>query len=334
MNDHKQSAGGRTWYRFTLRSLILLLTIACIWLAIVFNQCRRQRRAVESIVNAGGQVTFDYQAKAKRGEDATPPGPPWLRSLIGEEMFRTPACVIIRGDGIDDAFLAVHLPGVRSVEILSIKSDLVTDKAMANVAELRKLKWLSIDSSQITDMGLADLPSIDEWEVFALDCPRVTDAGMTHVAALKRIDTFVLNCERLTPSGIRQLNGLAGVREFRSMRDAKNREASGVQLSSGEFAFVSTPISEALNFVAQRFAVPINAQAMPADIKSKPFTFSAKSISFADLLDQLLQPEQLGFVVENGGIKITSKEAGRAGRAGIRAACETFPNAETVLVDW
>jgi hypothetical protein len=249
-------------------------------------------------------------------------------------MFRTPVHVIIRGDAIDDAFLAEHLPGVRSVQRLTIESDLVTDKAMSNIAELGNLKMLHIASAQITDKGLADLPSIDEWQLFVLQCPRVSDAGMTHVAALKRIDTLVLNCERLTPSGIRQLSGLAGVREFQSMRDAKNREASNVQRQSGDFEFMNAPISLILDYLAERFEVSINTQAMPDNVKSKPFTFSAKRISFPKLMDQLLEPEQLGYVVEDGGLKITSREAGLAGRAGFRAACETFPNAETVLVDW
>ena len=97
---------------------------------------------------------------------------------------------------------------------------------------------------------------------------------------------------------------------------------------------MNAPISLILDYVAERFEVSINAEAMPDDVKSKPITFSAKKIPVPELLDQLLGPEQLGFVVENAGIKITSKEAGHAGRAGFRAACETFPNAETVLVDW
>src|SRR4030095_2038591 len=157
---------------------------------------------------------------------------------------------------------------------------------------------------------------------------------MTHVAALKKVDTLVPNCQLLTPEGIRGLKGLAGVREFQSMHNEKNRDAASVLRSQFDFEFVNTPISGVLEYVAQVFEVPINSEAMPADLKSKPFTFSAKRISFADLLDELLEPAQLGFVVENGGIKIASKEAGDAGRAGFRAACETFPNAETVLVDW
>lgn len=332
MADHNPSTRGSNWLRFSLRSLVLLLTIACIWLAVVFNQCRRQRRAVEAIVNAGGQVTFDYQER--KGEEATPPGPTWLRSILGEELFRTPVEVRIKGEGIDDAFLAEHLPGVSSVRRLSIRSDLVTDKAMSDIAGLEKLNWLHIVSGQITDKGLASLPNFDECELFVLVCPRVTDAGMTHVAALRKVDTLVLNCKPLTPDGIRRLKGLNGVREFQSMRDAQNGDAVQVLRNPEDVEFVETPMSAVLEFVSQRHAVPINSEAMSTDLKSKPFTFSAKGISFADLLDELLDPVQLGFVVENGGIKITSKEAGHAGRAGFRAACETFPNAETLLVDW
>jgi hypothetical protein len=218
--------------------------------------------------------------------------------------------VRIRGDGIDDAFLAAHLPAVGSVERLIIASDLITDK------------------------GLASLPSGGEYEVLVLECPRVTDAGMTHVAALKKVDALVLNCQLLTPDGIRRLKGLAGVRQFLSMHNEKNRDAASALRSQFDFEFVNTPISGVLDYVAQVFEVSINSQAMSGDLKSQPFTFSAKRISFAQLLDQLLEPLDFGFVVENGGIKVTSKEAGLAGRAGFRAACETFPNAETVLVDW
>ena len=51
----------RRWFRFSLRMLLVVVTVLCVWLGFKVNAARRQKEAVEAILKAGGQVSYDYQ---------------------------------------------------------------------------------------------------------------------------------------------------------------------------------------------------------------------------------------------------------------------------------
>ena len=52
----------RPWFlRFSLRFLMLSITIACISFAIFLNRLERQKRMVATIEKLGGSVRYDYQ---------------------------------------------------------------------------------------------------------------------------------------------------------------------------------------------------------------------------------------------------------------------------------
>ena len=53
----------RRWFRFSLRMLLVVVTVLCVWLAIKVNAARRQKEAVAAILSAGGTVNYDYQLK-------------------------------------------------------------------------------------------------------------------------------------------------------------------------------------------------------------------------------------------------------------------------------
>ena len=54
----------RRWFRFSLRTLlivVMLLSLPLGWLAMKMIQAERQRRAVEAIQEAGGEVFYDWE---------------------------------------------------------------------------------------------------------------------------------------------------------------------------------------------------------------------------------------------------------------------------------
>ena len=88
----------RSWFRFSLRTLLLATTVLCVWLAMQVNAARRQKEAVKVILGAGGTVRYDYQYKRRPSmpavivggvklpdhffdNNATIPGPVWLRKF-------------------------------------------------------------------------------------------------------------------------------------------------------------------------------------------------------------------------------------------------------------
>src|SRR5215212_8991883 len=81
----------RWLFRLSLRSLFIILTLAAVWLAVVFQRCREQRAAVARINELGGFVRYEHELDFIRGRIREPmlPGPTWLRRLLGPEFFQT-----------------------------------------------------------------------------------------------------------------------------------------------------------------------------------------------------------------------------------------------------
>ena len=84
----------RRWFQYSLRTLFVLVTVLCVCLAVTANRARRQREAVKAIESVGGQVRYEYQYVS--GQE--PPGPEWLRELIGDEYFVSVVVVYLNPD--------------------------------------------------------------------------------------------------------------------------------------------------------------------------------------------------------------------------------------------
>jgi hypothetical protein len=93
----------RRWFQYSLRSFLVFMTAFAVWLGILAERARQQREAVKAIEALGGKVTYDFQiiGVPYNGNpdpphtvnrifrpDADPPGPIWLRRLIGDEFFQ------------------------------------------------------------------------------------------------------------------------------------------------------------------------------------------------------------------------------------------------------
>ena len=121
-----QSKPRRRWFQFSLRTLFVLVTLFCIWLALTVNAARKQREAVAAIEALGGRVFYEYEWSFPSPE---PSGPKWLRELVGEEYFFTIIDVDLRSTKVTDAGLE-HLKGLKSLVQLDLNSTKVTDEGV------------------------------------------------------------------------------------------------------------------------------------------------------------------------------------------------------------
>lgn len=84
----------RRYLTFSLRTVFVLLTIGCVWLAWKCEQARTQREAVKAIEALGGRVRYGWELTRSPGNyafglgKAKPPGPAWLSRIVGEEFFQ------------------------------------------------------------------------------------------------------------------------------------------------------------------------------------------------------------------------------------------------------
>jgi hypothetical protein len=78
----------RRWFRFSLRTLLVFVTIACAgfgWLGMKVRQARRQKDAVVAIRELRGMVTYDYE---EGSHQRIPPQSARLWKWMGVDFFQ------------------------------------------------------------------------------------------------------------------------------------------------------------------------------------------------------------------------------------------------------
>ena len=84
-------------------SLLLLVAVVAVWLALTVHSARKQREAVAAIEALGRSVGYVHVGY-EHGSNL-PPGPQWLRELVGDEYFVTIILVRLDSTQITDADL-------------------------------------------------------------------------------------------------------------------------------------------------------------------------------------------------------------------------------------
>lgn len=90
MNDSNSLKRKRRWYQFSLRTLLLLMTVFALWLGRWVHESRQEKMALEALAGRDFSYRYDYQFGVGGGSvyNSPPPGPRWLRELAWEHHFR------------------------------------------------------------------------------------------------------------------------------------------------------------------------------------------------------------------------------------------------------
>jgi hypothetical protein len=332
----------RRWLRFSLASLLVVTTVLCIALAVVFNRVRRQERAVRAIQAAGGYIRFDYELRYLNQNPfvsdlnvAPVPGPLWLRRYLGDELFRSPIRVTFKSydQAVNDALLIEHLAGVRTAETLFIDSPYITDASMPQIGAMSRVDFLDLSNAPITDDGLRHVAGMRQLHTLQLFCPQITDAGLEHLQGLSLLERLRLDSPRLTPAGVRRLKGLASVTNVTSLRSQEHYRLIDTLRRSHSLDPLDTPLLAALEALAEDAGLPIDTSNLLPDHGPAPFRATTAS-TVEGCLEEILEPAGLGWYLDSGRVKITTRELARERRAGYYAFRETFPNAALIVVDW
>ncbi|HUY89570.1 MAG TPA: hypothetical protein VMV10_12620 [Pirellulales bacterium] len=122
------SAPARRRSQFSLKGFFVLLTVIAIWLGVTVNQAREQRAAVRAIEALGGTVVYDWRLRYEYSEkygfafsidrDDDPPGPAWLRRLVGDDFFQNVEVVFFEAPETNALKAIPHLQQLRTLRIL------------------------------------------------------------------------------------------------------------------------------------------------------------------------------------------------------------------------
>ena len=218
----------RRWFRFSLRTLLVLMTVLCVWIGIQVNSARRQREAVAAILKAGGTVAFDYQVVRQplpttpgshwlsSDTKNSPPGPAWLRRQIGDDYFRTVAFVYFHMPNrtIDKTVLD-QLVSLPQTEQFLIQNCDIRDTDLTALKQLHQLTTLQIVGvRRINGSILASLPNPGRLTNLALSETDVNDEAMEYVGKMTMLLDLFLRGTQVTDAGLEHLQNLTNL-EFR-----------------------------------------------------------------------------------------------------------------------
>ncbi|MEK6235675.1 MAG: hypothetical protein N2C14_13280, partial [Planctomycetales bacterium] len=180
--DSPNSPTRRRWLTFSLAGLLTFMFVACVgfaWFGFIWRAKQKERAAVAALEEVGGNVTYGYQLNEDGGlidPSPDPPGPSWLRSLLGEDWFAAPHVLVF-----DDAQVAFDAAG----ELIELKQ--VSDADLVHLREFRQLQELRLDRAQVSDAGLAHFHELKQLQRLSLAGTQISDAGLAHLRELKRL---------------------------------------------------------------------------------------------------------------------------------------------------
>ena len=195
----------RRWFQFRLRTLLVLMLLACLVIGSIvvpIQRVSRQRAAAEAIERLGGSVSWSSTDSPEQSWKQT-----WLRPMFGNDFFAHPEFVDIPNDAALN-----YLSEMPDTPRLRMGHWRFTDAGLASVSRLSQLMLLDLSGTQVTDAGLANLKGLTHLQWLSLTNTRVADAGLIHVKELPQVDTLSLMNTQITDAGLKHLKGLVHLR--------------------------------------------------------------------------------------------------------------------------
>jgi hypothetical protein len=212
----------RRRFGFSLRTLLALVTLSCLWFGWQTYRAQLQRDAVEAISALGGTIAYDCEYDVIGRVVFEPPkavGPKWLRQLIGRDYFDTVVEANLSGAmASDQAIFGLfrHLLDLASRQLLELdlsSNATVGDQSVALVWQLESLSALDLAQTEIIDRGMAHLTKFRNLRVLALDQTTITDQALGELKNLARLEHLGLQATRVTDDGMHHLVRLRRLRQ-------------------------------------------------------------------------------------------------------------------------
>jgi hypothetical protein len=139
------------WLQFSIRTVLVIVTLLCVGLSIWVAAAERPRRAVAAIKELGGRL--GCTDKAGSGESFPIA---FLRRWLPQAYFDEVVSVELGNTQVTDAGLA-HLEGVTELQLLYLGNTQITDAGLVHLEGLTELRSLGLTYTQVTGAGLAKL---------------------------------------------------------------------------------------------------------------------------------------------------------------------------------
>ncbi len=208
----------RRFFRYSLRTLMLVVTVFCVWLGWQVQKARNQQYVISIVVAENGLIAYqhgliEYQGGTDRMRKLSKDGPPgstWLRRLIGNEYFFRVSRVEVHGERIDDTFLAA-IKRLADIRGLSVGGPSLTDEGVKHISKMNRLEALNVSGRRVTDQGLLYLKDLKSLGHLGLVNTRITDKGLVHLRSFRVLTTLNLNGTPVTDKGLKHIEPLTNL---------------------------------------------------------------------------------------------------------------------------
>jgi Leucine Rich repeat len=221
----------RRWFRFSLRTFLLLITALCVALGLYAKRQRDRHLAIETIKRWGGVVDFaDISATMTVNEsfdrlklqiEARQKGRPWpvfreqipqnkhwQRKLFGKYYGTNVVAVTLRDFGStppgadNDVTILAPLTELRRLNLgMHIK-----DADLLQLPSLPQLRSLNLGSDTwISDQGLECLERLPNLTSLQIRNASITATGMAYIGAVGKIQSLMLNSCDVTDDSLANL---------------------------------------------------------------------------------------------------------------------------------
>ena len=205
----------RRWLSFSLKTLLIAMTVIGVWLGMRGSEVYKQRRAREALAKVVEGVCFDHEWEAdaslpaggRWNYQAAPRAPAWLIDLVGEDFFSRVTCVYLRHpqEATDGAKISAAdltcLKDLPYLEEIGFFSDAdIDEESIAILNDLPHLKRLAIAYS--SDDELRHIGTLKHLELLDVTGPQVTSEGMRHLQSAPRLQCLSLVGTRIDGKGV------------------------------------------------------------------------------------------------------------------------------------
>jgi hypothetical protein len=201
---------------FSLRRLLLLLLVFAFpfsWMAIDIQSAVKQHAVVKSVKDIGGAIRYDFEPPAGFATSSTPPGPWWIRKLLGVDLFADVTGIDLTRSTIND--IGLHdLEGLTQLKDLKLGYTAVSDAGLEHLRGLNQLQSLGLNGTRVSDAGLQYLEGLKQLRALNLDETNITDLGLQDLRGLKQLRTLYLNRTAINDIGLKSLEGLPRLQDL------------------------------------------------------------------------------------------------------------------------
>jgi hypothetical protein len=227
--------------RVSLRALLLVIAVVGLCLGWYANKVYRQRTTAAFIKANGGVVAYDWflaynQSSAFGARMREPPGPGWLRRVIGDGLFQE--IELISLSNVDhprhhdslESVLDRTKRGAPQLRVLTVRRSDLNERAYRAIGRLSGLETLQLYDENLTDAEISYLTTLTGLRhVEIVSGGDLTDRALEQLSRLPNLETLSISEISLSDRGLEHLSRIKSLKYLSVWAERSNVSAVGLQ---------------------------------------------------------------------------------------------------------